>query len=82
MIERVTGSRPPGCPWVAFEDSLVGAVIDAWSTARSGAEVRLSDARREGMPHVVWQGVVHYHHAFESARHRVVERARKAAGRG
>ena len=29
-IERVTGKRPDGCPWKAYEDPFVAAVLDAY----------------------------------------------------
>lgn len=29
-IERVTGKRPMGCPWKAYEDPFVAAVLDAY----------------------------------------------------
>lgn len=35
-IERLTGHRPPTCPWRAMHDPLVGPVIDAASLADKG----------------------------------------------
>lgn len=35
-IERATGGRPEGCPWQAFRDPFVGAVLRAYRWFRSG----------------------------------------------
>ena len=64
-IERVTGSRPPGCPWRVFYDPDVVAVLRAYDFWESG-----QCAEYWGNDPELWlvEGVRVYHNALARAR--------------
>jgi len=62
-IEKLTGYRPPTCPWRAMWDPLVGPIIDI---ARMGEEVPGAPALRDDDPQILWDAVNVYLRAKRS----------------
>ncbi len=69
-IERLTGGRPPSCPWRAFRDPFVREVIDLYRAAGGLTEGGAVPAHVLGMdpPHAVWRGLLHYVQAVALVR--------------
>ena len=53
-IEKLTGYRPPTCPWRAMYDPLVGPVIDL---CRLGEANLGGNALTEEDPEILWEAV-------------------------
>lgn len=64
-IEKLTGYRPPTCPWYAMTDPLVGPVIEAARLAEKGLGAWALD---EDPPAVVLDAMSVYLTARESVR--------------
>lgn len=63
MVERVTGTRPHTCPWQAFSDPDVGAVLDLYRMATNGMGAHLASVWGMNPPAYLWDGLQHYAHA-------------------
>lgn len=59
-IERVTGDRPAGCPWRAFESPAVGEVLGLLRAASSGMGYSPAAVMPLDPPHVVFEGLLYY----------------------
>lgn len=69
-----TGDKPTMCPWRAFADPFVGAVIDAYPLFESG---QLSLALGADPPWVIMRGVLHYDRTIKRMHANEMERERK-----
>lgn len=81
-VRHVCGTEPPECPWHAYSDPEVLAVIDAWRWFDKG---QLALRLGNDPPRWLVEGVRVFNAALEAARADVMElesRARKAAHRG
>lgn len=84
QIERVTGHRPPTCPWRSFSDPLVGEVLSLYravgGATENGAVPAL--ALPHDPPHRVWQGLNAYASAVSLIRAEDARLAREQRSAG
>lgn len=74
-VRTVCGGEPPECPWRAWSDPEVAAVIDAWAAYDKG---QLATVIGDDPPHWLVEGVLVFSRALESGRADVSEMERKA----
>ena len=67
-LEEITGTRPETCPWQAFTDPEVAAVLDLWRVAQTGSGAHLASVLQLNPPHYVWDGLQLYAHAVAKVR--------------
>jgi len=59
-IERICGARPIGCPWKAFTDPDLGAILSLYDDARTGEDVSISAILILDPPNLHYEGLRHY----------------------
>lgn len=81
-VRRVCGSTPPECPWHAWSDPEVAAVVSAWTWYDKG---QLAMLLGTDPPQWMVEAVREFGRALDASRADVMElerRAREAANRG
>jgi len=62
MIEQIAGTRPPGCPWMAYSDPIICEILSAYGSVVGGMGATTALLLPSDPPHVVWQGVNYFRH--------------------
>lgn len=75
VVRTVCGEEPPECPWHAWSDPEVAAVVSAWHWYDKG---QLSTLLGDDPPHWLVEGVRVFGSALEAARADVQEQERRA----
>lgn len=75
VVRSVCGSSPPECPWHAWSDPEVAAVVSAWAWFDKG---QLAVPLGDDPPHWLVEGVRAFGAALEAARSDVQEQERRA----
>jgi hypothetical protein len=66
-LDIVAGARPESCPWRAYYDPVVAAVLDALRSCATGDGYSPAMLLPLDPPHAVWEGV----HEYLSARAKI-----------
>jgi hypothetical protein len=75
VVRSVCGVEPPECPWYAWTDPEVVAVVSAWSWYDKG---QLATLLGDDPPYWLIEGVRVFAVALEAARADVQEQERRA----
>lgn len=74
-VRVVCGSEPPSCPWSAFKEPRVQAVMKAYRWAEKG---QVREAWGDDPPYWLKRGLEVFTAALEAARADVLDAERKA----
>ena len=77
-IEKLTGGRPPSCPWRAFREPIVSEVLTLYRACGGATEAGPVPSRVLALDptYAAWQGLLHYVQAIALTRASDAKKAR------